>query len=218
MERTEENITQNKKSFILYLDSADIFEKLSDEEAGKLIKAVLYYVHTGDNPPLDRLLDMAFVPIKQALHRDLEKWRNILQRNKDNGLLGGRPKRCNPEKPKKPSGLFGNPEKPRETQRNPKNPDSVNVSVSVNESVNVTDNNKIQRENKKNFVPPSIEDVNNLIQERGYTFDAESFVNFYQSKGWLVGNVKMKDWKACCVTWQNRLPKVKTREQIREYW
>ena len=32
--------------------------------------------------------------------------------------------------------------------------------------------------------------------------DAESFVDFYASKGWMVGQNKMKDWKACVRTWE----------------
>jgi len=32
--------------------------------------------------------------------------------------------------------------------------------------------------------------------------DPEKFFNFYQSKGWLVGKNKMKDWKASMHTWE----------------
>jgi hypothetical protein len=127
MEKTQENILQNKKSFILYLDSADIFEQLTDQEAGKLIKAVLYYVHTGEKPELPRLLNMAFIPIYQALHRDLEKWRNQVEANRKNGKTGGRPpKKKTENNPKNPSGYFDNP----------KNPDSVNDTDTVNDTVN----------------------------------------------------------------------------------
>ena len=38
----------------------------------------------------------------------------------------------------------------------------------------------------------------------GYSFDPESFVAFYASKGWMVGKSKMRDWKQACVTWENR--------------
>ena len=117
MDKTQENIIQNKKSFILYLDSADIFEQLTDQEAGKLIKAVLFYVHTGEKPKLSRILNMAFTPIYQSLHRDLEKWRKQVEANRINGKSGGRPKGKKTQKnPKNPSGYFNNP----------KNPDSVN--------------------------------------------------------------------------------------------
>ena len=43
-----------------------------------------------------------------------------------------------------------------------------------------------------------------LCAEKGYTFDPEAFVAFYESKGWMVGKNKMKSWQSCCVTWQKR--------------
>ena len=34
--------------------------------------------------------------------------------------------------------------------------------------------------------------------------DAETFVDFYASKGWKVGNAPMKDWEAAVRTWEKR--------------
>ena len=61
-----------------------------------------------------------------------------------------------------------------------------------------------RHETAKRFVPPSLEEAKARIVEMGYTFDAESFIAFYQSNGWMVGKSKMKDWKAAMVTWQKR--------------
>ena len=55
---------------------------------------------------------------------------------------------------------------------------------------------------EKRFSPPSIEEVASYIREKGYTVDAERFVNFYESKGWYVGKNKMKNWRAAVATWQ----------------
>lgn len=54
------------------------------------------------------------------------------------------------------------------------------------------------------FQPPSLEEVKKRIREMGYHFDAETFVAFYASKGWKVGNQPMKDWKQACATWERR--------------
>lgn len=59
----------------------------------------------------------------------------------------------------------------------------------------------------KRFTPPSIEEVANYINEKGYHFDADDFVNFYESKSWMVGKNKMSKWKAACAVWENRLLK-----------
>lgn len=76
---------------------------------------------------------------------------------------------------------------------------------------------KISKENKENtkrkdFVPPTWNEVANYIWNKvvseGKKPDknkiktvAESLVDFYQSKGWIVGKVKMKDWKAATNNW-----------------
>lgn len=51
---------------------------------------------------------------------------------------------------------------------------------------------------RKKFVPPSLEEVTEYIQERGSRVDPQGFIDFYSSKGWMVGRSPMKDWKAAC--------------------
>ena len=34
--------------------------------------------------------------------------------------------------------------------------------------------------------------------------DASTFIDFYTSKGWMVGKNKMKDWKAAVRTWERK--------------
>lgn len=46
------------------------------------------------------------------------------------------------------------------------------------------------------FVPPSVDDVRQYASEAGLSIDAKTFVDFYSSKGWLVGRSAMKDWRA----------------------
>jgi len=46
------------------------------------------------------------------------------------------------------------------------------------------------------FVAPSVDEVREYAREAGLTIDAERFVDFYASKDWKVGKVRMKDWKA----------------------
>ena len=56
----------------------------------------------------------------------------------------------------------------------------------------------------KRFIPPTVSDVKAYCLEHGYNVDAERFVDFYSSKGWLVGKTKMKDWKAAVRSWHSR--------------
>ena len=75
------------------------------------------------------------------------------------------------------------------------------------------DPNSVPKTNPKSsrFTPPTEEQVFEYMQERDFAHskESEAFVNFYESKGWLVGKSKMKDWKAAVRNWISRsnLPK-----------
>lgn len=54
----------------------------------------------------------------------------------------------------------------------------------------------------KKFVKPTVLEVQTYCKERNNSVDAQRFWDFYESKGWKVGNTPMKDWKACVRTWE----------------
>jgi len=59
--------------------------------------------------------------------------------------------------------------------------------------------------NRHKFIEPTIIEINNYIKDRGYKFvDADAFHSFYESKGWVVGKTKMKNWKAAVSGWNAR--------------
>ncbi len=63
-----------------------------------------------------------------------------------------------------------------------------------------------ERTSKKEsrFAPPSIEEVRQYCLERKNGIDANAFVSYYESKGWMIGKNRMKDWKAAVRTWESR--------------
>ena len=65
-------------------------------------------------------------------------------------------------------------------------------------------NNTIKEKRALTFFKPTIDDVKLYCLERNNSIDAETFFNFYESKDWLVGKSKMKDWKASVRTWEKR--------------
>lgn len=71
----------------------------------------------------------------------------------------------------------------------------VNIKVNTKEK---------EKEKPKRFLPPSLDEVENYISEKGYSVDAEAFIAFYTAKNWFIGKNKMKDWRAAIVTWQKR--------------
>ena len=94
-------------------------------------------------------------------------------------------------------------------------------NLSATNLTSINKNKEIRLINKY-FTIPTISEVENYCIERKNTIDAESFINFYDSKGWMVGKNKMKDWRACVRTWEMREKKkpIKTSKidsQINEY-
>lgn len=52
------------------------------------------------------------------------------------------------------------------------------------------------------FTPPTVSEVRDYCRERKNRVDPQRFVDFYTSKGWMVGKTKMKDWRAAVRTWE----------------
>jgi hypothetical protein len=71
-----------------------------------------------------------------------------------------------------------------------------------NTNINITNTNLTDSNTKVGFVKPTIIDIKEYCKERKNNVDAETFFDFYESKDWLIGKIKMKDWKACVRTWE----------------
>lgn len=61
---------------------------------------------------------------------------------------------------------------------------------------------EVEKSKRTRFVPPTYEEVDAYCVERNNNVDAQAFIDFYESKGWMVGKNKMKDWKAAIRTWE----------------
>ena len=74
-----------------------------------------------------------------------------------------------------------------------------------NEYDNDLKENTIDGVKEKRVAPPTLENVSEYCREMGYTnVDAERFIDFYTSNGWMVGKNRMKDWKAAVRNWDRR--------------
>lgn len=88
-----------------------------------------------------------------------------------------------------------------------------NIRTASEQQVNTNKNDKNEK-NEKNkdlilkdvcrFTPPTHDEVSQFITENKYMVDADRFISFYESKGWMVGKNKMKDWKASVRGWHTR--------------
>ena len=119
---------QGKKSFVLYTDQREVFDELSDEDAGKLIKHIFSYVNDEDPIMEDKLVKVAFLPIKTQLKRDLKIWDEKKSQRSEAGKKGGLAKASNA----------------RNDLAKPSNARNgiANLAVNVNVNDNVNDINK----------------------------------------------------------------------------
>ena len=68
--------------------------------------------------------------------------------------------------------------------------------------INTDKNSDINTGIDKRFKKPTAEEVRAYCRERGNKIDAEYFIDYYESRGWLIGKSRMKDWKAAVRTWE----------------
>ena len=87
------------------------------------------------------------------------------------------------------------------------NNSSINTPISNISTINSPDKENNNRESikKTRFQKPTIEELEAYIKEKGMHFDAQEYLDYYESVGWVVGKSgkHMKDWKAACRTWEN---------------
>jgi hypothetical protein len=112
---------EGKKSFVLYTDQREVFDELDDAEAGKLIKHIFAYVNDEDPETENKLLRLAFLPIKTQLKRDLKLWDNKKSQRSEAGKKGGLAKAS----------------KAKQTLAKPSNARNGLANVAVNDNVNV---------------------------------------------------------------------------------
>ena len=91
----------------------------------------------------------------------------------------------------------------KSTSRRANDQPAANQQLTSNQPQRKNDENE-NNVKKGRFTPPTPRQVKKYCIEKGYPIDVERFVDFYSSKGWLVGKSPMKDWKAAVRNWAKR--------------
>lgn len=163
------------KSIVLLDESMGAIRKLPDAEAGALIKALI----DEDPEGLPPMADILFPIIKGQIDRMAD----IHDKRAAAGRAGGSKRKANNKQ---------NEANEKQTEANDKQTLSpIPIPKPIPKPI----------DNNNRFVPPTVEEVKAYASEHGYKIDAERFVDFYASKGWMVGKTKMKDWKAAVRNW-----------------
>jgi hypothetical protein len=164
-----------------YYSYADTCKRLTDEELGRLFRALMIFGATGERTDLAGRECIAFDFIADDIERSHEAYERVCEKNRENGNKGGRPP--------KPNGY----------SENPKN----RTVISETQKTQSKDKEEDKDKGKvKRFIPPTAEEVRAYCEARGNAVDPQRWMDYYTSNGWKVGKNPMKDWKAAVRTWE----------------
>ena len=183
-----------RSSFTFYLSFEKAISKLDDNNQLIVYRAISRYSLFGEIPQVDGFAAIAWELIKPIL--DKSRIRSI------NGAKA---------KGKSKPNLVGNQNAVSKNGAKTKLKQSKNEAKTKRDRDRDRDRINIEDKSSNNgadkstrFVPPTLTEVQDYIQKNSYSVDASTFIDFYTSKGWMVGSNKMKDWKAAVRTWQRK--------------
>lgn len=166
---------KSESSMVFYESWYRAMKRREPELFKEVMMAILEYGLYGQMPEnLSQDAEDIFILAEPNLTANIQR--------RENGKKGGRPSKNHRLSDVKTIGY--------ENQK-------PNVNVNVNENEN-------EKKKGRSFVKPSVQEVSDYCRERNNNVDARAFVDFYESKGWLIGKEKMKDWKAAVRTWERR--------------
>lgn len=203
-------MAEGKKSILIYSDWKHTFEVLTDVEAGQLIKHLLAYVND-ENPKTDnRIVQIAFEPMKQHLKRDLRKYEEIKDKRSEAGKISAEKKKQNQQMS---TSVESVKHKPTKSTVN----DNVNDNVIIDKSII---EERIYLESKKNWeeiVTPS-KWLDAMIKNNFTTRELllKSLESFWVTANYLENPDKreVKDIKTHFANWLKTNPPKKITPQL----
>lgn len=190
------------RSVLVFSDWQTLFQNLSDEQAGQLIKAMCFYNKGEEYTPSDPTVTAMFSMVKEGMDHNSDHYDKVCQRRAEAGKKGA-DKRWKDGKSHSENGKCHSED--GKTCKTLTESESVTLTETLTESENVIPpTEESNSRTRKRFRPPTVEEVEAYCLERNNKVDAERFVDFYASNGWRVGKNPMKDWKAAVRTWEKR--------------
>lgn len=87
-------------------------------------------------------------------------------------------------------------------QKEDKCPPEIEIEKEID--IDIEEKEIYKEKEKKRFKKPTVEEIEEYCKERSNGINAQSFIDFYESKDWMIGKNKMKDWKAAIRTWERK--------------
>lgn len=192
-----------RKQFTWYRSYYDALKEIPAEEFRAIVLAVCAYALDGEEPELSGVARAIFTLIRPTLEVGRSKAENR-SRTEQTSIsaeqTGNRPEQTKnkPEQTENKRKQTGN--KPKQTRK-----EKEKEKEREKESENDSYCSPPPPSGPKRFVPPTLAEVQSYVAERQSPVDPQGFIDFYASKGWMVGKTPMKDWKAACrnaETWE----------------
>lgn len=176
-----------KNSFILYNDQKNVIDKLTDEQAGKLIKAIYAY-ESGEEIVLDGLLDLVITPFITALEKDREKYQETCNKRARAGSEGGKQRVANQAKASKSKQI----KQIKQKQANQADNDNDNDNE-INKKENKKE--KAEKIHFAEFVTMSNVEYETLVNTHGKEFTDQCITRLDNYKG-SSGKTYKSDYRA----------------------
>lgn len=76
-------MSKDQKGFVVYGDIEESLNELTDEQVAKLFRGMVSYFNTGKEPKFSGLMKMVFIPIRQQMDRDTDKYEKKCEKNRE---------------------------------------------------------------------------------------------------------------------------------------
>lgn len=198
-----------RKHFTFYASYLESLEDLPDKAQGAILLAIVRYALYGIEPELVGSSKTVFGFLRTKL--DYSRARTSKRTSKS--LRSGLASDFEVDLQVTSESLGSEREKEKKGSSAPlSSPLSLSPDPYLLPPYNPPNSSKVEKKRepavnahtRERFVPPTVEEVSDYCRERGNGVSAQHFVDFYASKGWMVGKNKMKDWKAAVRNWEQR--------------
>ena len=192
-----------RKQFTWYRSYYDALKELPAEEFRAIVLAVCAYALDGEEPELSGVARAIFTLIRPTLEvgRSKAENRSRAEQTPLSAEQDGNKREQTENKRKQTDN------KRKQTDNKPEQTRKEKEKEKEREKESEIDSycSPPPPSGPKRFVPPTLAEVQSYVAERQSPVDPHGFIDFYASKGWMVGKTPMKDWKAACrnaETWE----------------
>lgn len=183
---------KGKPGVMLYFDFWHGLKKLGADDKGRLVDGIVEYSETGSEPTFDGTLAIVWDLAKLRVDADSERYSVRCERQRENAM-----KRWNKSNDATACrGKSGNAEIANDAKYN------ATTNTTTNTTANTNVEYMSEKPPRKRFVPPTFEEVKEYCEERKNDVNPQRFIDHYTARGWMLGKIKMQDWKAAVRTWE----------------